>query len=240
MPDEFGGWIDSARAYINFQDADDPNRTMLLDPVMLRLCGDVAGMRVLDLGCGEGRFCRMLAERGAQCVGIDLIPEMARTARSRDRGTYTIGDAARLPFNDASFDLVVSFVTMIDFPDFRGAIAESARVLRNGGAFVVSNLGFVTANAQPNNGWLRDDDGRRVHLAIDRYAEERSQWYEWAGIRIENWHRPLSAYMQAYLNAGLTLLAFEEPIPDDQSLRDDSQFEDWFRVPLFNVMRWEK
>ena len=87
--DPTGGWIDSARAYINFQDAEDPNRTLLLDPIMLDLCGDVAGKRVLDLGCGEGRFCRMLAERGALCTGIDLISEMARSDREHRRSSDT-------------------------------------------------------------------------------------------------------------------------------------------------------
>jgi SAM-dependent methyltransferase len=237
-----GGWIDSARAYIDFQDNNDPNRTILLDPVMLDLCGDVAGKRALDLGCGEGRFCRMLAERGARCTGIDLIPEMARTARERDPNPndYALSDAARLPFRDASFDLAVSYVTLIDIQDFRGAIAECARVLKPGGAFVVANLGFVTANAIPNSGWVRNDDGTRRYFALDNYAEERGQWYEWANMRIHNWHRPLSFYMEAYLGAGLTLTHFDEPVPTDDRFRDNPHLEDWYRVPLFTTMRWTK
>lgn len=64
--------------------------------------------------------------------------------------------------------------------------------------------------------------------------------YSWAGIRIVNWHRPLSAYMDAYLSAGLVLRDFLEPVPADQSLRDDAYCEDWFRVPEFTVMGWER
>ncbi len=64
--------------------------------------------------------------------------------------------------------------------------------------------------------------------------------YEWAGMRIVNWHRPLSQYMRAYLGAGLMLRAFLEPVPEDTSLRTQDYFEDWFRVPQFTVMRWEK
>lgn len=243
MPDDrLGGWIASAPAYIAFQDNDDPNRTLLLDPVMLRMCGDVAGKQVLDLACGEGRFSRMLVARGARCVGVDLIEQMVRTAQGRDESSnqYAVGDAGRIPLRDASVDLVVSYVTMIDFPDFRAAIAEIGRVLRPGGQLVVSNLGFTTAGAMPNTGWVRDGDGKRVHYTIDRYADEFSQWYEWAGIRIQNYHRPLSAYMQAYLGAGLQLREFEEPVPQDQSLRGDPRFEDWFRIPYFTVMLWEK
>ncbi len=236
--DGAAGWEHSASAWIAFQDEGDRSRTMQLDPVMLAQCGDVRGLRTLDLGCGEGRFSRMLAERGACATGIDLTRELLATAAQRRNGEdgYVLGDAEPLPFASASFDLVVSYVTLVDIVDYRAAIAECARVLRCGGRLAVANLGFVTAS----QGWLRDDEGRRLYHRVDRYAETWSQVYEWAGIRITNWHRPLSAYMAAYLEAGLELRAFLEPVPEDQSLRDDPWFEDWFRVPLFTVMNWQR
>ncbi len=231
-------WEHSADAYIAFQDAGDRNRTMLLDPVMLDLCGDVRGQRILDIGCGEGRFCRMLAERGAIVTGIDPITAMVQTAR--DRGgpsdTYIRTGAEQLPFADASFDLAVSYITLVDIFDYASAIREAARVLRPDGRFVVANLNFVTAS----QGWQRDADGNRLYHRVDRYAEEWPQTYEWSGMRIVNWHRPLANYMRAFLSSGLILRYFQTPVPEDHSLREDPQFEDWFRVPLFNVMLWEK
>jgi SAM-dependent methyltransferase len=232
-------WVQSASAWIAGQDAGERVRTMLLDPVMLRLAGDVVGAHVLDLGCGEGRFSRMLGERGAHAVGIDPIAPMIEAARSRDaRGHYVRAGAEALPFRDANFDLVVSYITLVDIVLFREAIAECARVLVPGGRLLVANLGF-TSCALPGREWARDENGRKLHKQIDNYASEFRQVLAWSGIRIANWHRPLSSYMQAYLSNGLALREFLEPVPEDESLRDDPWWEDFFRVPDFNVMLWE-
>ena len=68
-------WIREAREGVN------PTRTGLLDRPMLQACGDVTGVRALDCGCGEGRFCRMLAQRGAAYVlGLDLCAPMIEAA----------------------------------------------------------------------------------------------------------------------------------------------------------------
>ena len=236
------GWDLSARAWIDLID-DDPNRKILLDPVMLDLCGDVRGKRTLDVGCGEGRFCRMLAERGASAVGLDPTSGLITEAQARGpRGAYVRAMAEQQPFADASFDLVISYITLVDIVGYREAIAEMARVLRPGASIVAANLGFVTATPAigGESPWVRDDAGNRLYRKLDRYAEEFSARMAWAGIDIVNWHRPQSAYMQAYLAAGLILRDFLEPVPTDQSLRADPYFEDWFRVPLFNVMRWQK
>jgi hypothetical protein len=50
----------------------------------------------------------------------------------------------------------------------------------------------------------------------------------------------MGAYMQAFLSAGLVLREFLEPVPPDDSLRADPRYEDWYRVPLCWVMRWER
>jgi SAM-dependent methyltransferase len=238
-PEQDGGWTESAKAWIDVIDRGDPNRLLLLDPVMLQLAGEVARLRVLDVGCGEGRFCRLLSEAGARCTGLDVSTPLVQAARSRSglNDSYVVGAGGSLPFDDATFDLVVSYVSLIDIPDFRSAIAEFARVLRPEGRLLVSNMGFVSA---AEHGWARDEQGRRLYQRIDRYADEWSYTAEWSGIRIINYHRPLSAYMEAYLRAGLILGSFQEPVPSDQSLRADDYYEDWFRVPLFNVMLWEK
>ena len=71
----------------------------------------------LDVGCGEGRFCRMLNARGVEAVGVDPTSALIAVARTRDTcGSYVEGIAERLPFRERAFDLVVSYLSLIDIP----------------------------------------------------------------------------------------------------------------------------
>src|SRR4051812_23400902 len=125
MTNDPSRWTQSAQAWINCIDTFDLARQVLLDKPMIRLCGRLEGSSVLDIGCGEGRFCRMLSERGAKPIGLDPTPALLDTAKSRDpKGAYVLGSGEDLPFENASFDVAVFYLTLIDIPDFRKAIAE--------------------------------------------------------------------------------------------------------------------
>ena len=99
-------WIQEARQGRN------PTRMGLLDRPMLEACGDVRGLEMLDSGCGEGRFCRIIVERGAKRVlGVDLCAPMIDAARelATGRDDYVLADVQNLSFLDEqSFDLAVS------------------------------------------------------------------------------------------------------------------------------------
>src|SRR5688572_22783155 len=217
--DPSGGWNASAEAWIKLVDQGDPNRTHLLDPVMLRLCGDVKGLRVLDVGCGEGRFCRMLAERGAITTGIEPTTRLLEEARKRHpAGRYETGEATRLPAADGSFDLCISYIAMVDIADYRGAIKEMARVLKSGGRAVFANLQpFATTSM---TGWHRDKKGHRLHYPVDRYVDEYPAIARFKGIEIRQYHRPMGHIMRAFFDAGFNLREFLEPVPTAQAIKE--------------------
>jgi SAM-dependent methyltransferase len=232
------GWESSAQAWIDSMgERGDWAREHVLDPVMLGRIGAGRFSNALDVGCGEGRFCRMLKSAGVSPIGIDPTSQLIETARRHDpAGDYRFGRAERLEFDSASFDLVVSYLTLVDIADFSIAIGEMARVLNPGGSLLIANLtGFTSACAA--QGWVKDADGRRLHFPVDNYLDESPFWLEWAGIRIENWHRPLAAYMEAFLKHGLQLTFFAEPEPvsGEATRRDDFR-----RVPWFVVMEWRR
>jgi 2-polyprenyl-3-methyl-5-hydroxy-6-metoxy-1,4-benzoquinol methylase len=232
------GWESSAQAWIDSMgERGDWGREHVLDPVMNDRVARGGFATALDVGCGEGRFCRRLKALGVAAVGIDPTEQLLAAARARDPdGDYRLGRAEQLEFEAHSFDLVVSYVTLVDIPDYRAAIGEMARVLKPGGSLLVANLtGFTSACC--DRGWVRDGEGRHDHYPVDRYLEEFSLWITWAGIRIRNWHRPLSAYMAAFLENGLQLKFFSEPAPVSGDAAHQARAR---RVPWFVVMEWGK
>lgn len=90
------------------------------------------GARVLEVGAGTGRMLDRLAPFAATCVGVDLSPGMARRAVARGH-RVVLGSATRLPFADASFDLVCSFKVLAHVADVDAAVREALRVVRPGG-----------------------------------------------------------------------------------------------------------
>src|SRR4051812_26938403 len=233
------GWQASAKAWIaDMGEQGDFGRRYVLDPIMLPRALARSPKRALDIGCGEGRFCRMLKRHSIDVIGVDPTPKLLEAARARDAdGAYLEAIAERLPFDDNAFDLVVSYLSLIDIPDIEAAIPEMARVLAPGGALLIANLNsFNTACC--DTGWIKDSAGRSLYYPIDNYLEERSMWTAYRGIRIRNHHRPLSTYMRALLDAGLRLSYFDEPLPSANAM--PKKAASYRRAPWFLVMEWVK
>lgn len=233
------GWQASAEAWIaSLGERGDYGRRYVLDPVMLPRALARSPRNALDVGCGEGRFCRALRAHDIETTGIDPTPALIEAARKADPdGAYLEADGEQLPFADGAFDLVVSYLALIDIPDFARAIAEMARVLKPGGTVLVANLtSFNSAGAE--RGWIRGVLGEYVVYPVDHYLAPRAFWTAYRGIRIVNHHRPLAMYMQAYLAAGLRLTHFDEPAPTPDA--PEPKATRYRRAPYFHVMEWEK
>lgn len=127
-----------------------------------RIVADVAAAdlppsgRILDAGTGPGRLPQAIATALPQVTvdGVDLAPDMIEYARQAatdaglaDRLAFTVGDVARLPFPDQTFDLIVSSISQHHWEDVEGALRDLHRVLRPGGRLWIYDVRFALRRA---------------------------------------------------------------------------------------------
>ncbi|MDE2717569.1 MAG: class I SAM-dependent methyltransferase [Chloroflexota bacterium] len=227
-------WTEAVQDWI---ETDQTVRSGFLDTWMLDALGDVSGKSVIDIGCGEGRFSRLLSELDATVTGVDLTEALIEQARSvgSKRETYLVGDAEDLEgIADESFDLAVSYIVLVDLLDYRRSIREAYRVLRPGGKFVVCNVHPMRTASKSIVGWIRDSSGK-LFYPVDNYTEEGEREFLWWGGPFINMHRTISSYVSAFLDVGFVLEALQEPIPSEEQLAEHPHFDDEPRVPNFII-----
>jgi 2-polyprenyl-6-hydroxyphenyl methylase/3-demethylubiquinone-9 3-methyltransferase len=133
--------------------------------------------RVLDVGCGEGRFAAELARRGFPVVGVDVAEEPLRRARAREPALEVriVPAEGSWPLADASFDLVWAGETIEHVADTVGWLSEVHRVLRTGGRLLLSTPAHgrlrMLALAVSSKRFDRHFDPRADHL---RFYSRRS------------------------------------------------------------------
>ena len=229
-------WVESAQDWI---DTDQAVRTGMLDSWMLDALGNVGGKSAIDIGCGEGRFSRLLSQLGASVTGVDLTEALIARARTMSTGeAYILGDAENLSdVESESFDIAVSYIVLVDLLDYRGAIEAAYRVLRPVGRFVVCNIHPMRSSLPA--GWIKQAD-RKLFYPVDDYTHEGPREWTWWGRRFVNMHRTLSSHIAAFLDAGFTLRALHEPTPSEEQLAAHPNFDDEFRCPNFIIYVLDK
>lgn len=214
-------------------------------PAHLDLCTVKPGARVLDVGCGNGYFARLLAERGAHVTGIDISPRMiehaARHESARPLGIdYRVVDAVALDsaFAHESFDLATSCLALQDMPRTDAVLRAVHAVLKEGAHFVVSMVHPCTD--MPVRVWERDERGNKRWLCIDRYFDRGPLRYAWKGwareFTTEAMHATLEDWMTWIVATGFELRALKEPRPTEEAVRAHPDLEDATRVPYFLLL----
>ncbi len=220
----------------------------LIDPPLLRLVGEVSGMRVLDLACGNGYLSRRFAHQGATVTGVDAsapIIERARMRETKDPAgiTYHVADAASLDMlENGTFDLVICNMALMDIENAVGAIQEVARVLKQRGRLVMS-LSHPCFDKVDTSGWAIEYiyPTTTIWRKMSHYREisvADLPWQPLPGqiINTHAYHRPLSWYFRTLRASGLVVAALEEPEPTEEFLAASKQGAWIAEIPLHCVI----
>ncbi|HEY3743907.1 MAG TPA: class I SAM-dependent methyltransferase [Bryobacteraceae bacterium] len=232
----------------------DVYRDAVNTPAFFELLPDVAGLRGLDVGCGEGHNTRLLGERGARMFGVDISEVFLGYAAGTERGAihFIAGSAQELPFASGQFDFVTSLMCLMDLPDQAAAFREIHRVLRAGGFLQFSIV--HPCFAPPYRKVLRDAEGKPYAVAVGRYFErgdgEIDRWIFSAapkdvrdGLRafeVPTFHRTISEWLNMVVESGFTIERVAEPRASEETARRVPAVADTRGVAYFLQVRCRK
>ena len=174
---KFNGEYTDANAAVNWALDDISWGIWGIDESDLNVLGDVAGLDVVELGCGTAYFSAWLAKRGARPVGVDITPAQLATARQKMAETgiespLVEAAAAETGLPDASFDLALSEYGASIWVDPYRWIPEAARLVRTGGRLVFlcnSTLVILCSG---------DDEPAGERLERPQFGLHRTEWPE--------------------------------------------------------------
>ena len=248
-------WDDNADVWTRLvREGYDVYRDHLNTPAFLAMLPAVRGLAGLDIGCGEGSNTRRLARLGARMTGVDIAEAFVRHALSEETREplgirYARASAVALPFQADTFDFATAFMSLMDVPENGAALAEVWRVVRAGGFFQFSISHPCTDTPHRRN--LRDAQGRTYAIEIGGYFEQaRGRVDEWLfgaapaalkatlrPFRVPRFHRTLSSWLNAVVDAGWTIERVGEPTAPDDVVVNCHHVQDTQAAPFFLHVR---
>jgi SAM-dependent methyltransferase len=200
----------------------DRTHELFTSPRFLEFLPDLAGLSVIDLGCGEGRYTRTFARRGVRMTGVDISPGMLDLARQEEARAplgirYQLESSAELrAFADHSFDAAVSTMALMDTPNFPAVARQAFRVIRPGGGFFFSVLHpcFMGRGST----WGKDLAGRIEGRLIPDYWGDEPYVEQWGfndapPFSIHYFPYRLEDYINGLCAVGFRIERVQEPRP---------------------------
>lgn len=205
----------------------------------VRLLGNVAGKRVLELGCGAGPNLVAMARQGAHAIGLDFSPEQLAAAkrlaeREKVRVELHAGDLAELVFLRAeSIDLAFSAYALGLVEDLNRVFRQVHRVLKQGAPFVFSL-------PHPSSHLIDDDDPEQPLLIRRSYFDRTSVSYDWEGVPLSAHHHTVSDLFAGLSRANFSVDTVLEPEPSADGHRSPHWRDAYHLVPRALVIRARK
>lgn len=222
-------WNQASDAYNSLHEADLGLNALATHEVLARL-GAVAGLDVLEIGCGDGRNCVEMARRGARVTGVDVSDAQIARAQERVKAAglslrLLHSDAADLsPLPDASFDAIVSIYVFPYVAEMTDSLAECARLLRPGGRLIFAQDHPIRACF-----WDEEMQEESVLPARSYFEKAPMRWrFPETEAVMTSQHRTLDWWFSTLHEVGFTVTVLQElPLPDGWT--DDPDVDEYTR-----------
>jgi SAM-dependent methyltransferase len=186
-------------------------------PALKAMLPPMLGLKVVDLGCGYGWFCRWASEQGVDNVlGLDVSEKMLEQARKTTSASnirYERADLEQLDLPVASFDLAYSSLALHYIKDLPGLFASVHAALKPGSHFVFS-IEHPIFMAPRNPGWIIDAEGRKS-WPVDGYQLEGERVTNWLADGVIKQHRTIGTLLNTLIGAGFSIQHVNEWGPSD-------------------------
>lgn len=184
-------------------------------PAIKSIIANLTDKSVLDLGCGTGHFSMYCVENGASKVmGVDIsrnMIEQAEMYNKNEKIDYMCVPIEELNLPNQKFDLITSSLVIHYIEDYSHLIKKISGLLKNDGEFIFSTEHpIVTARKEMNN-WFKDNNGNRLHWALDNYQEEGKRKEHWWIDGVVKYHRTISTLINTLIDNDLVIEKIIEP-----------------------------
>ncbi len=207
-------------------------------PSVRSLLPDVAGLRIVDLGCGFGWFCRWAKEQGAaEVLGLDMSQKMLSRARSWPGAgiRYEVSDLERLELSPTRFDLAYSSLALHYVENLAQLFAAVHGAPGPGRLFrILDRAPLLHGAVAPS--WSVDAEGRRT-WPVDGYLIEGPRTTDWLAKGVVKHHRTLGTTLNLLIRSGFQVEHVEEFCPSDEQIAMRPELVEELDRPMFLLVR---
>lgn len=201
-------------------------------PILFELIGNVAGKRILDLGCGDAEIgVELIQHGGASYLGVEGSENMTLAAAENLEGTtgqVIHSSMEEWQPNPEQYDLVISRFALHYLSDLPSVFKKVHDSLVPGGRFIFSvQHPVLTSSAKSAEG-----SGRRTDWVVDDYFNQGERAEPWIGKKVIKYHRTVEEYFKLLLAAGFMVKDLREGTPVLENFPNRDEYERRMRIPL--------
>lgn len=230
--------------YITLRESGITYNDFIEQPAIKSMISNLKGKSVLDLGCGDGHFSKYCVENGAEkVIGVDISNNMIERANKINKDNNI--EFVCLPMEDLNlanqkFDLIISSLSIHYVEDYRTLIRKINGLLKNNGEFIFSTEHPIATARKGNNHWIKNEEGNKLHWALDNYQEEGEREHDWVADGVVVYHRTISTLINTLIEGGLVLDKIIEPQSILTGLEQMPNLINEKRRPSFIIIKSKK